>query len=53
LARRFNLAESLIGEENRIAITVWPDAASEQAYWNETRDNFKIGQKYATRPHLT
>ena len=38
--------------KNRIAITVWPDAASEQAYWNETKDNFKIGQKYATDMRL-
>jgi uncharacterized protein (DUF1330 family) len=50
LARGSNAAETLIGEapKNRIAITVWPNAEAAQAFWNEAKDDFKIGQKYAT-----
>jgi len=50
LARGSNAAEALIGEapKNRIAITVWPNAGAAQAFWNDAKDDFKIGQKYAT-----
>jgi uncharacterized protein (DUF1330 family) len=50
LARGSNAAEALIGEapKNRIAITVWPNAEAAQTFWNDAKDDFKIGQKYAT-----
>jgi uncharacterized protein (DUF1330 family) len=49
LARGFNIGEGLIGEapKNRIAITVMPNQAAEQAYLDDTKDEFKLVQKYA------
>jgi hypothetical protein len=28
--------------------SLWPHAEAAQAFWNDAKDDFKIGQKYAT-----
>jgi uncharacterized protein (DUF1330 family) len=42
--------QTLIGTEapNRVVVTEAPSMDAEMAFWNEAKDDFKIGQKYST-----
>lgn len=46
--------ETLIGEpvKNRFVVGVVPNMAAQEAYWNDAKDVFKMGQKYSTGMRL-
>jgi uncharacterized protein (DUF1330 family) len=46
--------QTLIGEEakNRVVITEAPSMDVEMAFWNDTKEDFKVGQKYSTGMRL-
>jgi uncharacterized protein (DUF1330 family) len=46
--------QTLIGMEapNRVVVTEAPNMDTEMAFWNESKDDFKIGQKYSTGMRL-
>ena len=46
--------QTLIGDEakNRVVITEAPSMDAQMAFWNDAKEDFKIGQKYSTGMRL-
>jgi uncharacterized protein (DUF1330 family) len=46
--------ESLIGDpaKNRFVVSTFPNMAAQEAFWNESKEVFKMGQKYSTGMRL-